>query len=83
MRIEELLALDMAMDRLAALDERQVRVVELRYFAGLSVEETAEVLEVSPSSVKRDWVSARAWLHHELSTGQTGSTPAAREGRGR
>lgn len=68
LRIEELLALDAALDRLAALDERQVRVVELRYFAGLSVEETAQVLDVSPSSVKRDWVSARAWLHHQLSS---------------
>lgn len=68
LRIEELLALDTALDRLAALDERQVRVVELRYFAGLSVEETAQVLDVSPSSVKRDWVSARAWLHFELSS---------------
>lgn len=66
--IEELLALDAALDRLAALDERQVRVVELRYFAGLSVDEAAQVLDVSPSSVKRDWVSARAWLHHQLST---------------
>jgi RNA polymerase sigma factor (TIGR02999 family) len=65
--IEELLALDAALDRLAALDERQVRVVELRYFAGLSVEETAHVLDISPSSVKRDWVSARAWLHQQLS----------------
>jgi DNA-directed RNA polymerase specialized sigma24 family protein len=45
-----------------------VRVVELRYFAGLSVEETAQVLDVSPSSVKRDWVSARAWLHLQLSS---------------
>jgi RNA polymerase sigma factor (TIGR02999 family) len=70
LRIEELLALDAALDRLAALDERQVRVVELRYFAGLSVEETAQVLDVSPSSVKRDWVSARAWLHHQLSSGE-------------
>jgi len=66
--VEELLALDAALGRLAALDERQVRVVELRYFVGLSVEETAQVLDISPSSVKRDWASARAWLHHELSS---------------
>lgn len=65
--IEELLALDVALGRLAALDERQVRVVELRYFAGLSVEEAAQALDISPSSVKRDWVSARAWLHQQLS----------------
>ncbi|HTM00028.1 MAG TPA: sigma-70 family RNA polymerase sigma factor [Candidatus Omnitrophota bacterium] len=55
-----------ALDRLAALDERQARVVELRFFTGLSVEETAEVLGVSPATVKRDWTLARAWLHREL-----------------
>lgn len=55
-----------ALDRLAALDERQARVVELRFFTGLSVEETAEVLGVSPATVKRDWTLARAWLHRDL-----------------
>ena len=55
-----------ALDRLAALDERQARVVELRFFTGLSIEETAEVLAVSPATVKRDWMLARAWLHREL-----------------
>jgi RNA polymerase sigma factor (TIGR02999 family) len=58
--------LNAALDRLAALDERQSRVVELRYFGGLSIEETAEVLAVSPATVKRDWTLARAWLHREL-----------------
>jgi len=60
-------ALDQALTRLAAMDERQGRVVELRFFGGLSVEETARVLGVSPNTVKRDWRHARAWLHRELS----------------
>jgi len=58
--------LDAALERLGALDERQVKVVELRFFAGLSIEEAAEVLSVSPATVKRDWTLARAWLHREL-----------------
>ena len=65
-RAELLVALDEALDRLRALDERQARVVELRFFTGLSVEETAEVLGVSPATVKRDWTLARAWLHRDL-----------------
>ena len=59
-------ALNDALDRLAALDERQARVVELRFFTGLSIEETAEVLAISPATIKRDWTLARAWLHREL-----------------
>lgn len=55
-----------ALDALAALDARQARVVELRFFTGLSIEETAEVLAVSPATIKRDWTLARAWLHREL-----------------
>jgi len=62
----DMIALDEALDRLAQLDERQVRVVELRYFAGLGINETAELLKVSPASVKRDWAAAKAWLKHEL-----------------
>jgi RNA polymerase sigma factor (TIGR02999 family) len=58
--------LDRALDRLAALDPRQARVVELRYFGGLTVEEAAEVLGVSAKTVKRDWSIARAWLRREL-----------------
>lgn len=58
--------LDRALDRLAALDPRQASVVELRYFGGLTVEETATVLAVSPKTVKRDWSVARAWLRREL-----------------
>lgn len=63
----ELLALDEALDRLAERDPRQSRIVELRFFAGLTVEETAEVLAISPKTVKRDWSVARAWLHGEIS----------------
>ena len=62
----DVLELNDALDRLAALDERQVRVVELRYFAGLSVEETAETLGVSVATVKRDWSVARAFLRRAL-----------------
>jgi RNA polymerase sigma factor (TIGR02999 family) len=62
----DVLALDEALSRLAGLDERQARIVELRYFAGLSVEETAEVTGLSPATVKREWAMARAWLHAEL-----------------
>jgi len=62
----DLLALDDALARLAARDARAARVVELRFFGGLSVEETATVLEISPASVKRDWSFARAWLGREL-----------------
>ena len=61
------LGIDAALTRLAAYDERQARVVELRYFAGLSVDETATLLGVSPRTVKREWMLARAWLHGELS----------------
>lgn len=65
----ELLDLDRALSALAALDARQARVVELRYFGGLTIEEAAEVLEVSPATVKADWLHARAWLLRELKGG--------------
>ena len=65
-RTAEIVALDDALTALAALDPRQSQVVELRYFGGLSVEETAEVLIVSTVTVKRDWRGARAWLYREL-----------------
>jgi len=63
---ERLLALDEALNRLAKLDPRQARIVELRFFAGLTEEETAQVLEVSPRTVKRDWRVAKAWLYRQL-----------------
>ncbi len=62
----EIVALDEALVSLAELDARQSKLVELRFFGGLSVEETAEVLKVSPGTVRRDWSLARAWLHREL-----------------
>ena len=61
-----LVELDGALERLAAMDARQARIVELRFFGGMTVEETAEVLGVSPKTVKRDWSVAKAWLHGEL-----------------
>jgi RNA polymerase sigma factor (TIGR02999 family) len=68
----DVLALDDALKRLAALDARKAKVVELRWFADLSVEETAEALASSPATVKRDWEFARAWLLRELRRGETG-----------
>jgi RNA polymerase sigma factor (TIGR02999 family) len=65
-RSSELIALDDALKRLAEFDERKSRVVELRFFGGLSVEETAGVLKVSVNTVKRDWSTARAWLFKEV-----------------
>jgi RNA polymerase sigma factor (TIGR02999 family) len=62
----DVLALEQALERLAELNARQSRVVELRYYGGLSIEETAEVLGVSPATVKNDWVIARAWLQRQL-----------------
>ena len=62
----DVVALDEALQRLAEIDEQQSRVVELRFFSGLSVEETAEVLGISKATVKRDWGMAKAWLHREL-----------------
>jgi RNA polymerase sigma factor (TIGR02999 family) len=64
--LTDILAVDMALDRLAALDSRTAQVVELRYFGGLSVEETAEVLKVSPITVIRNWNFAKVWLLREL-----------------
>jgi RNA polymerase sigma-70 factor, ECF subfamily len=65
-RLDDILAIDEAMKRLAEWDPRQCKVVELRFFAGLTEEEIAEVLGVAPRTVKRDWTVARAWLHGEL-----------------
>lgn len=67
MRARELIALDDALEVLAAVDERKARIVELRFFAGLRVEETAEAIRVSTDTVSRDWKPARAWLLAELS----------------
>ena len=68
----DVLAIDQALERLALLDPDQARIVELRFFAGLTVEETAQVLQRSPRTVKREWRLARAWLHRELRVDQPG-----------
>jgi RNA polymerase sigma factor (TIGR02999 family) len=65
-RSKELLKLDEALERLSKIDERQSRIVELRFFGGLSIEETSEFLGISPKTVKRDWAVAKAWLRSEL-----------------
>ena len=65
-RGEDFIALDEALQSLAAIDERKSRIVELRFFGGLSVEETAEVLKISPRTVMREWNLAQAWLYREL-----------------
>ena len=62
----DLLALDVALSRLADIDARQNQIVELRYFGGLSIEQTAEVVGVSPATVKRDWTVAKLWLRREI-----------------
>lgn len=63
---EDLVALDDALNELARLDDRQSRIVELRFFGGLTEQETADYLNISPATVRRDWKMARAWLHREL-----------------
>jgi RNA polymerase sigma factor (TIGR02999 family) len=83
----DLVAVDDALNALAAMDPRRSRVVELRFFGGLTVEETAEVLEVSPETVMRDWKLAKAWLLRELSRGnqesREGQSPECRPGKAR
>jgi RNA polymerase sigma factor (TIGR02999 family) len=72
----DVLALDEALQRLEAYDHRKSEIVKLRFFGGLTVEETAAALAVSPATVKSDWSFARAWLHRELSRGDTTTQPA-------
>ena len=64
--IPDITALDDALNELSRFDERKVRIVEMRFFGGLSVEETAEVMKTSPRTVMRDWIAAKAWLYREL-----------------
>jgi len=68
-RIEDVVAMDQVLSRLEAMDPRQGRIVELRFFTGLNVEEIAEVMDISTPTVKREWASAKAWLHRELTGG--------------
>jgi len=65
-KASEVIALDDALKQLALLDPQQSRIVELRFFGGLTVEQAAEVLQVSPATIKREWSTAKAWLYHEL-----------------
>ena len=67
-KLEDIIAIDEALERLATIDPRQSRLVELRFFAGLSVEEAAEVMGISPVTVKREWRLAKAWLYRELAS---------------
>ena len=73
----DLVALDDALRSLAEMDEQQARIVELRFFGGLSIEETAEVLNISPATVKRDWASAKAWLYRDMLRGGVGKAGGA------
>ena len=72
----DVLALDAALEKLAALDPQQAKIVELRYFGGLTVEEAAEALDISPATVKRHWTLARAFLKNELDTGRVAARRA-------
>lgn len=72
---EDTVALDVALDKLAVLDPGQARIVELRFFGGLTIEETADVLASSVSTVKREWTLARAWLYQELSGAEAVESP--------
>lgn len=76
-RGEEILALDEALTELSSMDPAQARLVELRFFGGLSVEETAAVLKISTATVKRQWHSARAWLHNRLACYEPGTLGAS------
>jgi RNA polymerase sigma factor (TIGR02999 family) len=67
---EDVAAIDEALTRLGALDERQAKIVEMRYFGGLTIEETAQAMGISDATVKREWTLARAWLRRELSKGE-------------
>ncbi len=62
----DLIAVDSALEKLATMDPRQAGIVELRYYAGLDIDETAAALDISPATVKRDWVLAKAWLQREI-----------------
>ena len=68
--IVDVLALDQALEELASMEERLCRVVELRFFAGLTIDEAAEALDVSPATVERDWAVAKAWLYDRLAGGR-------------
>jgi len=72
-KAEEIVALDEALEQLEKINERQAKVIECRYFAGYNIEETADILDVSPATVKRDWTIAKAWLYRQIH--QSGESP--------
>jgi RNA polymerase sigma-70 factor, ECF subfamily len=74
-RTIDLIALDRALSELAVIDERRSRIVELRYFGGLTIEETAAALEISPATVQREWRIAKAWLHRAVSCSEDHEAP--------
>jgi RNA polymerase sigma-70 factor, ECF subfamily len=80
-RAAEVLAMDESLNHLAVIDKRQAQVVERRFYGGLTVEEGASVLDISPKTVKREWTVARAWFYgdlktrHEIDTGSVGKRP--------
>ncbi|HKV77888.1 MAG TPA: sigma-70 family RNA polymerase sigma factor [Candidatus Sulfotelmatobacter sp.] len=76
----ELVALDEALDKLSRIDEQQGRIVEMRFFGGLSIEEIGDVLGVSRSTVKREWNVAKSWLSRQMKRGSHGEAPAMAEG---
>jgi RNA polymerase sigma factor (TIGR02999 family) len=76
-QVDQVVAIDLALHRLANVDVRKSRVFEMRFFGGLSLEETAEALQISPTTVVRDWRFARAWLRRELTRGDASSGPVA------
>jgi RNA polymerase sigma-70 factor (ECF subfamily) len=79
-RTGDLLELDEALTRLASIDAQQVRIIELRFFAGLTVEETADLLNVSTATVKREWTTAKAWLAREIERGRDQVAPEPQKG---
>ena len=79
-RLVDILALDAALTRLAEIDTKQARVVEMRFFGGLTVEETASALGIGTATVKRDWALAKAWLFVELNAAMCAATPDAAKG---
>ena len=79
-RSAELVALDDALKKLFSIDEQQCRIVEMRFFGGLSIEEIGDVLGISRSTVKREWNVAKAWLSRQMNRGSHGQTPAMAEG---
>jgi RNA polymerase sigma-70 factor, ECF subfamily len=78
-RTGDLLELDEALTRLSSIDPQQVRIIELRFFAGLTIEETADLLDISPATVKREWTTAKAWLAREIERGRDQPLPKEQE----